>query len=169
MNDHSSMKFVRIAIKILHVAAFIALMVMMAIVVANVIGRIFFKSPVMGTLEIAGFAGVIVAAFAIGLAQRENRNVYVDIIASRFPERIRMIIDSLNYLLSLVAVGFICWAVSESAIEAFNQGEYTLTLGIKTYPFRFIWAVGLLLLFFFLTGRLIGLIKGVMKKWAPLQ
>jgi len=125
MNDSFRLKFVRVAIKILHVVAFIALMCMMAIVVANVIGRIFFKSPVMGTLEIAGFAGVIVVAVAIGLAQYENRNIYVDIIIGRFPERFRVIADSFTYLLSLVAVGFLFWSVAESAIRVSDSGVST--------------------------------------------
>ncbi|MFC1534302.1 TRAP transporter small permease [Thermodesulfobacteriota bacterium] len=163
MNDSFSLKFVRFMIKTLHVVAFIALMVMMSIVVANVIGRIFFKSPVMGTLEVAGFAGVIVVAVAIGLAQRENRNVFVDIIISRFSERLRIIADCFTYILSLIAVGFLFWAVTESAIDALTQGEITLTLSLKTYPFRFVWAAGLLLLCCFLIHRIIGIFKGVKK------
>ena len=117
----------------------------------------------MGTLEIAGFAGVIVAAVAIGLAQRENRNIFVDIIINRFPERLRLITDCLCYFLSLVAMGFLFWAVFESAVEALNQGEITLTLSTKTYPFRFIWAGGLLILCLFLIQHFIGLLKGVKK------
>jgi TRAP-type C4-dicarboxylate transport system permease small subunit len=146
------------------VIAFIALMAMMGIVVCNIIGRIFFKAPVMGTLEIAGFAGVIVVAVAIGFAQREHRNIFVDIVVARFPARIRIIVDSFTYLLSLGAVGFLFWAVAESAFESLIQEEITLTLGIKTFPFRFIWAAGLLILCGFLLQHLIqNLSKGLKK------
>jgi len=158
------LKLFRVIFVVLHVVAFIALMAMMGIVVCNIIGRIFFKSPVMGTLEIAGFAGIIVVAVAIGLAQREHRNIFVDIVVARFPARIRIIIDSFTYLLSLGAVGFLFWAVAESALESLIQEEITLTLGIKTFPFRFIWAAGLLILCGFLLQHLIqNLHKGLKK------
>ena len=163
MHDPFYLRFVRSVFKVMHAAAFIALMAMMAVVVANIIGRIFFKAPVMGTLEIAGFSGVIFVAVAVGFAQRERRNVYVDIVVKHFPTRVRLLVDSFTYLLGLIGVGFLLWAVTESAFEAMFDGEITLMLSVKTYPFRFIWAAGLLVLCGFLLQHLIKFIKECFK------
>jgi len=45
-----------------------------------------------------------------------------------------------------------------------TQGEITLTLSLKTYPFRFIWAAGLIILCSFLIQNIIGFFKGAIKK-----
>ena len=164
MRISRQIKLGRYFIRFMHVLAFVALMTMMITVVANIIGRIFFKTPIMGTLEIAGFAGVIVVAVAIGFAQRENRNVVVDIVAQRFSSRIRRITDSVTFLLSLTAIGFLFWAVAESAIESLASGDVTLTLGIQTFPFRFIWAIGLLVLCGFLIKHIVTTLRGDPKK-----
>ena len=78
MNVALRLKFFRFMIKTLHVVAALALMAMISIIVANIIGRIFLKLPVTGMFEIAGFAGAIVAAVAVGLAEREHRNIIIN-------------------------------------------------------------------------------------------
>lgn len=140
---------------VLHIVAFIALMVMMLIVTANIIGRIFLKTPIMGTLEITGFAGVVVVSFAIGFAQRDKRNVYMDILVVRFSPIIRYLVDAVTSILSLIIIGFMFWAVTESAIESFLNEEVTITLSVMTYPYRFAWAAGLLVLCGFLLQNFI--------------
>ena len=163
MHDPFYLRFVRSMFKVMHAAAFIALMAMMAVVVANIIGRIFFKAPVMGTLEIAGFSGVVFVAVAVGFAQRERRNVYVDIVVKHFSPRYRGLVDSFTHLLALIGVGFLLWAVTESAFEAMSDGEITLMLSVKTFPFRFIWAAGLFVLCGFLLQHFIKFIKECLK------
>ena len=157
-------KMLHWVLKLMHIVAFIALMVMMFTVVANILGRIFFRSPVIGTLEIAGFCGVVFVSAAIGLAQKERRNIYVDVIAQRFSKSFRRITDSFTYFLSLVAVGILFWTVADSAIEAFVVNDRTLTLSVHTFPFRGIWTVGLLILFLFLLRHFVEFVKGEQKQ-----
>jgi TRAP-type C4-dicarboxylate transport system permease small subunit len=157
-------KLLHLILKFMHLASFFALMVMMLTVVANIIGRIFFKAPVIGTLEVAGFCGVIFVSAAMGLAQRERRNIYVDIVVQRFSIRFRQISDSFTYFLSLIAVGILCWAVTESAIEAFIDNDVTITLSVKTFPFRSIWAAGLFILGIFLVKHITEFLRGEAKK-----
>jgi TRAP-type C4-dicarboxylate transport system permease small subunit len=147
-----------------YLVAGIALMAMMAIVVANIIGRIFFKWPILGTIEIAGLAGVVVMAVAVGLSESQHRNIVVDIITAQLPSRIRIVANCVAYLLSLIAVGFLLWAVAESAFESMSEGEITFVLGMPVSPFRFIWAGGLLILFFFLLHNFIVTLQRGVKK-----
>lgn len=60
----------------------VPLMVMMLIVTGNSLGRVFFHTPIMGTIEIAGLAGAIVVAAAVGFTSRERANVAVDVLLS---------------------------------------------------------------------------------------
>ena len=164
MNVALRMKFVRFIIKTLYVLATLAVMAMMSIIVANIIGRVFFKSPLKGMFEIAGFAGVIVAAVAIGLTERERRNIAVGFVARRFSPGLRSVADRFTFLLSLGAVGFLLWAVVKSALESLTTKEITLVLNIRVFPFRFIWAAGLLFLCGLLLLHLIGASQRRLKK-----
>ena len=148
-------KLIRFMARVLQAAAAFAVVAMMAIVVANIIGRIFFRSPITGTMELAGFAGVIVVAVAVGFAERERRNIVVDIVAKHFPPRLRIVTDAVTFFLSLGAVGLLFWAVADSALESLAQKETTLTLSVSLFPFRVVWAGGLLFLWGLLLRHLI--------------
>ena len=86
---------------IAHIVAAFALMAMMMVIVANIVGRIFFRSPVTGTLEIVGFAGVIVVAIAVVFTERAHGNVAVDIVVTRLPPGLRRIFRSITYFFEL--------------------------------------------------------------------
>ena len=96
----------RIIIKVLLVLGGIALMLMMVIVVGNSLGRALFRTPIFGTIEIAGLAGVVVVAGAVGFAERERRNIVVDTAAHRLKPRTRAFTDAFTLFLSLGAVAF---------------------------------------------------------------
>jgi TRAP-type C4-dicarboxylate transport system permease small subunit len=145
---------------VLHVVAVLALITMMMVVVANIVGRIFFESPVMGTLEIAGFGGVIMATIAVIFSERGYRNIRVDIIVKHLPARPRNILDGITYFLSLCAMGILLWSVTMYSFEWLRTGEATFTLGIRHFPFGFIWAGGLFCLCVLLLKHMIQMIIG---------
>jgi TRAP-type C4-dicarboxylate transport system permease small subunit len=157
-------KFVSYIIRVLLIIASIAILVMTGIVVANVIGRIFFHSPIMGTVEIAGLMGVIIAAIAVGYSQRENANVIVEIVANKFPPRMRAIVDVITFFLGLLALAVLTWAVLTDATSAFRDRELTGTLKLVEYPFKYIWGTGLLILCLFLCQFVIESIKRCFRK-----
>ena len=142
-------------IKVLLVVGAVALMVMMTIVVGNSLGRAFFKTPIFGTIEIAGLAGVIVVAAAIGFAEREQKNIVVDVVANRFTPRIRALADVFTLFLSLGAVAFLLWAIFNDALNSLTIRETTLTTGTFTAPFKFTWAIGIIILCLFLLQHMI--------------
>jgi len=157
-------KLNRFIVRVLLVIGAVAIIAMMGIIVGNVIGRIFFNSPIYGAVEICGLAGVVVVAMAAGFTQQERRNVIVDVAASRFPPRTRAIADTFTLFLSLGIVAILSWATFDSALRAAATGEYTQILGISPAPFEFIWAIGALILCFFLVQHVIeAAIKGVKK------
>jgi len=146
-------------IRVLLVVGGIAMMVMMAIVVGNSLGRAFFKRPIFGTIEIAGLAGVVVVAVAVGFAERERRNVVVDIVANRFKPRSRALADAFTLFLSLGAVAFLLWAVFNDSLNSLTVREVTLTTGVSIAPFKFTWAIGLMILCLFLLQHMIEAIR----------
>jgi TRAP-type C4-dicarboxylate transport system permease small subunit len=141
-------------IKVLLIIGAVALMVMMVIVVGNSLGRAFFKTPIFGAIEIAGLAGVVVVSAAVGFAEREQRNVVVDVVANRFTPRIRALADAFTLFLSLGAVASMLWAISKDALNSVTTREITLTTGVLIAPFKFTWAIGVIILCLFLLQHL---------------
>lgn len=152
-------KYIRPAIKVLMVAGAIALMAMMIIIVANILGRLFFKTPILGTVEIAGFTGVILVAIAVGFAERDHRNVIVEILVSRFPPRVKAFVDSFTLILSLAGLTVLFWAMFNYALKTAIGREYTFTLGINPAPFQFIWSFGVLVLCVYVLQHIIQYLK----------
>jgi TRAP-type C4-dicarboxylate transport system permease small subunit len=155
-------KFGQVMLRLLLVVGSVAMMVMMAIVVVNSLGRAFFKRPIFGTIEIAGLAGVVVVAVAVGFAERERRNVVVDVVANRFKPRSRALADAFALFLSLGAVAFLLWAVFNDSLYSLAVREVTLTTGISIAPFKFTWAIGLMILWLFLLQHMI---EAIRKGW----
>ena len=144
-----------VTIRVLLVVGSVALMAMMAIVVGNSLGRAFFKTPIFGAIEIAGLAGVVVVAVAVGFAERERRNVVVDVVANRFTPRTRALADAFTLFLSLGAVAFLSWATLTDALNAVTRQETTLTTGVVTAPFKSAWTIGVIILCLFLLQHVI--------------
>jgi TRAP-type C4-dicarboxylate transport system permease small subunit len=157
-------KVSRVIIKVILVIGGIALMVMMVIVVGNSIGRALFRTPIFGTIEIAGLAGVVVVAGAVGFTERERRNIVVDTAANRLKPRARAFTDAFTLFLSLGAVAFLFWTVFSNALRALTIREVTLTTGVLIAPFKFVWAIGVIILCLFLLQHMIEAVKKGGKK-----
>lgn len=154
----------RAMIGVLLVVGAVVLMVMMAVIVGNSLGRVFFKTPIFGAIEFAGLAGVILVAVAIGFAERERVNIVVRVVFERFPGQVRIILESITLLLSLGGVAYLFWAILKSALKSLSIHEATITTGVAIPPFKFFWAAGALLLCLFLAQHLIeDIIKQVKK------
>jgi TRAP-type transport system small permease protein len=135
-----------LVIRILYVAAGVILMAMTVIIVGNILGRAIFNTPIYGTIEIAGLTGAMVVSISVILAERARRNIVVDVIASRFPPRMRAICDGITMLLTTGTLLILFWAMFNFALNSLTGGEYTGTLGISPSPFQFIWAFSLIVL-----------------------
>jgi TRAP-type C4-dicarboxylate transport system permease small subunit len=157
-------KLSHVVIKVLLVVAGVALMGMMVIVVGNSLGRALFKTPIFGTIEIAGLAGVIVVAVAVGFAEREQSNIVVDVVANRFTPRTRALADAFTLFLSVGAVAFLLWAIFKDALHSLTMREITLTMGVLTTPFKFTWAIGAFILGLFLLQHMIEVFRRVGKR-----
>ena len=69
---------------VMYVIAGIALTLMVAITVADVILRIF-KMPIVGTYEIVGLLGAIMVGFAIPQTSRAKGHVSMDFLEGKLP------------------------------------------------------------------------------------
>jgi TRAP-type C4-dicarboxylate transport system permease small subunit len=157
-------KFVQYFTRVVLVIGSIAVLAMMIVITANIAGRIFFKAPILGAIEIAGLTGAVLAAVALPYTEWEHRNVVVEVIANLFPPRVRGFMDALTLLISLLGVGVLSWAMFNEAFHAASFAEKTLVLRAPTPPFKFIWAIGTLLLFIVILRNIVAAIRRGVKR-----
>lgn len=138
----------------------VPLMVMMLIVTGNSLGRVFFHTPIMGTIEIAGLAGAIVVAAAVGFTSRERANVAVDVLLSHLKPGAKRVLDVVTLFLSLAAAAFLLYAVVHDAFQSAKLDEVTITMSTPISPFKFAWGAGIFILACFLVVHLVKAIRG---------
>jgi TRAP-type C4-dicarboxylate transport system permease small subunit len=142
--------------KIAGLVAIVALLIMMAVVAANVIGRGFFSEPVLGTVELVGLAGVFLISFAVGLTERDQAHIRVMILISRLPPRIQSLFAIFALILSMGTVVLLIWGGILQVWDAIVRPEMvTPVLRVPTAPFISVWVLGCLFLFAFLLKHLI--------------
>ena len=122
-----------------YVAAF-ALVIMVVIVVADIIGNKFFKTPVPGGIELVSFFSVAAISFAIALTQMAHGHIEVEMLVEKLPKKVQKVIATIVYFLSIIL--FIVLSVRSFKYGATLQssGEVSMTLAIPYYPF--VWAMG---------------------------
>jgi TRAP-type C4-dicarboxylate transport system permease small subunit len=134
------MKFVSLAAAGL---AGIALVLLAIIGTADVIGASFLGIPVPGTVEIG--ASLMVAGIALGLpkAQRDRRQIRVEIVVDRLPPRPRAVLDVIAQLSLAVMLAGIAWMGWRMFLTSVSTHEFSQGLiEIPMWPARLALALG---------------------------
>jgi TRAP-type C4-dicarboxylate transport system permease small subunit len=132
-------KLLKLAGMSMLVVAGSALLVMMVVVIGNILGRITFKSPIIGTVEIVGLAGVILISIALIYTEKEHGHIVVSFAIDRLPQRLQAILHNITLLLSFGAVVLLVWGGILIILE--RLGEWTPILHLNAVVFRSIWVV----------------------------
>ena len=150
------MRLGQLVTKIAALLAIIALLFMMGVVALNVIGRGFFSSPLLGTVELVGLAGVFLISFAIGLTERERAHITVMIMVSRLSPRLQSFFAIVGLFVGLVSVTLLAWGGVLQIEDAIIRPEMvTFVLRVPKAPFMSVWVLGCFFIFGFLLKNLV--------------
>jgi TRAP-type C4-dicarboxylate transport system permease small subunit len=119
-----------------------ALTIVMLIITANVIVRIF-GGILAGTYDLIEITIVICIVFALASTERHKRHTFIDMLTMHFPKKVQLNIENFNNLISFVFWGVICVSSAIVTYEKAQKGEYTDLLRISIIPFRTFWVIGL--------------------------
>lgn len=136
------------------------LVAMISLIMADIVGIKFFNRPVPGAIEIVGFLGVVVTAFAIAYTQVLRGHIQVEFFVTHLPKRGQAIIAAFVSLLGIVLFALLAWRSYDFARNLQSAGEVSMTQRIPYYPF--VDAIALCCLPVCLV-LLVGLLKSVMK------
>ncbi len=123
-----------------------ALVLMILVVVANVVGRYLFRKPVLGAVEIVGLLTVVVVFCVLGFTEAKGAHIVVDILVSRLHGRTKAVLASIMSLLGAVffiIMGWQGWDLMLSNLSPFVRA--TGVLSIPFAPFMLIMAFGCVL------------------------
>jgi TRAP-type C4-dicarboxylate transport system permease small subunit len=118
----------------------VVIWLLMLVVVADVIGRYFFNSPITGASEIASFMMIVVVFPALAWAAITGKHVKVDLLMARFRPRIQAICDSITLLATLAVFAVIVW---RSILESMVTHNVTSLIRLPHAPFYWIMTLGL--------------------------
>ena len=130
--------------RVLLVLAAVLAFLLCFLVVADVIGRVVFNSPVKGTTEIVSLSIVIICYLQAGFAIRSGGMLHVDMFVSKGGPRAQSAFAALAALAGLVFFALICWGSIEGASHAWSSNEFEGegALRVPVWPARFVLVLG---------------------------
>jgi TRAP-type C4-dicarboxylate transport system permease small subunit len=136
LNDHVT--------RVLLVLAAVLAFLLCFLVVADVVGRVVFNSPVKGTTEIVSLSIVIICYLQAGFAIRSGGMLHVDMFVSKGSPRVQSAFAALAALAGLVFFAAICWGSFEGAAHAWTSNEFEGegALRVPVWPARFVLVLG---------------------------
>lgn len=118
-------------------ALFICLM--MLHVAADVVSKLLFRHPLLGTLEtVSLYYMVAVVFFPLGAVQRERTHIFIELFTHTLPERIQRLLDAIALLLGFLITAILFWKGLEVAIDktAVRELSNNITWQYEVWPGR---------------------------------
>lgn len=145
--------------KVLAAIAGLSIVLMMLLIVANSIIRVF-GDPFSGTTEVVGWLSAISTSFALGYTQIQRGHVDIDLLVEKFPPVVQRLFQSIIYLISICFFLILGWQIVLYGNSLMQSGILSGTLKLIFYPFVYMVAIGFLGLTLALLLDLIKNIKG---------
>ena len=141
-----------------------ALVAMLGLTVADIIGIKFFKWPIPGAIELVGFLGVLVIGFAIAYTQVLHGHIQVEFFVRHMSERVQAGITAFVSFLGIVLFVLLAWQSYNFGRVLQSTGEVSMTQNIPFYPFVYAVAFCCVPVCLVLLVELLRAVMKVMKK-----
>ncbi len=114
------------------------------VVVADVIGRVAFNSPLKGTPEMVSISIVMICFLQAGYAIHSGGMVNADFLLVRLPVRVQSYVLGVAALLGVAFFALVCWGAIDPALHAWNSNEFEGegAMRVPSWPARFIVVIG---------------------------
>jgi len=116
---------------------------MMFLTAADVIGRYFLNSPVLGSFEITEYLMVILMASSLAYCGIMKGHVEIELVTDRLPDSTQSILGCVTSFLGLGLFVFITWQSFIYIGDLAASKAATTVLLIPAWPFVLILAIGL--------------------------
>jgi TRAP-type C4-dicarboxylate transport system permease small subunit len=158
-------------VRVLLAAAALLIFSLSFLVVADVIGRVVFNSPVKGTPEIVSMSIVIICFLLAGYAVQSGGMLHADILVGLLGKRGPLISALLSGILGAAFFALIVWGSYEPALHAWMSGEYEGegALRVPVWPARFVVVLGAFLVLVTYIGQAVAAMVALIRGTPPAE
>jgi len=139
----------------------ICVFAVMLLIVSNIIFRVVFSKPILGTYELVGFLTALGIALALAYCAFHDGHIAVSFILERFSKKIQAVINVLTNTAALLFWSMTVWYMGKFAHTMMVKGMVSPSAEIPIYPFIYLVALGLLGLCLVLFFKLLTALKEV--------
>jgi TRAP-type C4-dicarboxylate transport system permease small subunit len=142
--DDGAVRLLDAPVRLLGIAAGVALLAMLALIVGNILLRVApWTSPFHGTVELVGLLAALVSGLALGAAQRNRAHVALDVVMARTPVRVQLLVGGLVAIASAVLFGLLAWRMWLYGMNLRDVGASTEAMRLEIWPVPVALAVGM--------------------------
>lgn len=124
----------------------LAIFILLALTVCDVLGRFIFNRPIPGTYELAKILFALSVFFSFSVSQYRGENLGITILYDRFPVRVRGILDVISAILSIVMFSVAFTQTIKYAARMKAANSITSVLRWPMYPWIYLASIGILIL-----------------------
>ena len=150
--------------RIVNIVGAIVLAIMMFLVAADVTLRYAFNLPIRGSVELVELMMIVVVFLAVAYTASQKGHVSIELVVSRFPQRVQAVLDVFTSILSLGFIVLIIWRSMARGYTMWVDDHVTIVLAIPISPFLYIIAFGCVLLAIVLLANILESISRVVNK-----
>jgi tripartite ATP-independent transporter DctM subunit len=132
--------------RIFNTVACISLGIMPLPIFLDVLLRTLSTKSVPGQIEISEYLLLFVVFFGLAAAQTKSGHITIDLLITKFPARIRTVVDNFTHPLSVLVLCFMSSQLFMQGIKRLQNHEMSRALEIPIWIFWFMAALGALLL-----------------------
>jgi TRAP-type C4-dicarboxylate transport system permease small subunit len=117
-------------------AAIVGMAIALAIalmVVASIIGRAFFKTPIQGDIELTQFGIALAISLALPRCQLQRANIIVDFFTQNSSPQRQRFLDTCGAILIAAMYALLAWRTTVGAASVKEASETTMILGLPMY------------------------------------
>lgn len=142
----------------------VAIVLMMLITIADIIGTKVFLHPVFGSIDMMMMIQLVCVSFATASTLLAGRHIQVEFFVLLLPKRLQAFIDSIVCFLGLFVFLIIVWLLFRYGYTLQTTGETTATARIPLYPFAYGAAFGCIPVCFIYFSLLVESILRLLKR-----
>jgi tripartite ATP-independent transporter DctM subunit len=133
-------------VKVANTVALVLLCIMPVPVFIDVVIRFLMSKSIPGAIELEELLMGIIVFFGVAHTHAHGGHINIDLFTSKFPKAANRVIETCLYFLASIFYALMSWQLVEQGIKKFQNQEVSFTYHLPVGAFRFIAAVGAILL-----------------------
>lgn len=142
----------------------IFLCAVIVLVVANILLRVLFGSPILGTYEYVGFLSSLIIGLSLAYCAFESGNIAIEFLYQKLSQSAQAVADIIMGIIALIFFILATWHMSRFAYSTVLTGEVSAATGTPVFYFIYIVTFGLLMLCLVILSKIIDSIRKVLHK-----